>query len=561
MNQIIECVPNFSEGRDMEMIRQITDEVESVEGVKLLDVDPGKATNRTVVTFVGEPGPVIEAAYLAVKKASGIIDMSKHTGAHPRFGATDVCPLVPVAGISMEETVEYARTLAERIGNEIGIPVYCYENAALSEERRNLAQVRSGEYEGLKEKLANPSWKPDFGPADFFPKTGAIAVGARDFLVAYNVNLNTTSSRRANAIAFDVRERGRVKREGDPLTGKIISDERGSPVMIPGTLKSVKAIGWFIEEYGVAQISMNLTNISITPVHMAFDEVCTKADARGIRVTGSELVGLVPLQAMLAAGRYFLRKQKRSAGVSDGELIKIAVKSMGLDELTHFNPEEKIIEYQLKSGAGKQLVDLSLSGFMEETASESSAPGGGSVSAYLGSLGAALTTMVANLTSHKRGWDDRWEEFSDWAEKGKAIQEKLLNMVDEDTRAFNGIMKAFGLPKKSRAEQEARDSAIETATLHAIQVPFEVMKTAFRGYEVAEAMVTIGNPNSVSDAGVGALALHACIEGAWLNVKINSAGLKDQAQLKEILRDGETLLQKSAEIKDSIRSIVLSKIQ
>jgi len=561
MNQIIECVPNFSEGRDMEMIRQITDEVESVEGVKLLDVDPGKATNRTVVTFVGEPGPVIEAAYLAVKKASEIIDMSKHTGAHPRFGATDVCPLVPVAGISMEETVEYARTLAERIGNEIGIPVYCYENAALSEERRNLAQVRSGEYEGLKEKLANPSWKPDFGPADFSPQTGAIAVGARDFLVAYNVNLNTTSSRRANAIAFDVRERGRVKREGDPITGKIISDERGSPVMIPGTLKSVKAIGWFIEEYGVAQISMNLTNISITPVHKAFDEVCTKADARGIRVTGSELVGLVPLQAMLEAGRYFLKKQKRSTGVSDGELIKIAVKSMGLDELTPFNPEEKIIEYQLKSGAGEQLVDLSLSGFMEETASESSAPGGGSVSAYLGSLGAALTTMVANLTSHKRGWDDRWEEFSDWAEKGKVIQEKLLNMVDEDTRAFNGIMKAFGLPKKSRVEQEARDSAIEKATLHAIQVPFEVMKTAFQGYEVAEAMATIGNPNSVSDAGVGALALHACIEGAWLNVKINSAGLNDQAQLKELLSEGETLLQKSAEMKDSIHGVVLSKIK
>ena len=449
MNQVIECVPNFSEGRDMEIIRQITDRVEAVNGVKLLDVDPGRATNRTVVTFVGAPEQVIEAAFQAVKMASEIIDMSSHSGEHPRFGATDVCPLVPVSGISMEETVEYARKLAERIGGEIGIPVYCYENAAFSQERRNLASVRSGEYEGLKEKLSDPDWKPDFGPAQFVPRTGALAVGARDFLVAYNINLNTTSSRRANAIAFDVRERGRAKREGNPFTGKIIKDPDGNPVMISGTLKSVKAIGWFIEEYGVAQISMNLTNISVTPVHIAFDEVCRKAESRGIRVTGSELVGLVPVNAMLDAGRYFLKKQERSTGVSDRELIKIAVKSMGLDELGPFNPEEKIIEYQLKDRSGKQLVDMNLQEFMEETASESPAPGGGSVSAYMGSMGAALATMVANLSSHKRGWDERWEEFSDWADKGKAIQERLLHLVDEDTRAFNEIMAAFGLPKKS----------------------------------------------------------------------------------------------------------------
>jgi len=488
MKQLIECVPNFSEGVDMEVIRRITDQVESVAGIKLLDVDPGKATNRTVVTFVGAPEEVVEAAFLAVKLASEIIDMSKHSGEHPRFGATDVCPLVPVSGISMEETIRYAHQLAERIGKEIGIPVYCYENAALSEGRKNLVSVRSGEYEGLKEKLANPEWKPDFGPAEFRPRTGAIAVGARDFLVAYNINLNTTSTRRANAIAFDVRERGRTKREGDPVTGKIVKDVHGKPVMIPGSLKEVKAIGWFIEEYGVAQISMNLTNISITPVHMAFDEVCKKADARGIRVTGSELVGLVPLNAMLEAGRYFLKKQQRSSGVADSKLIKIAVKSMGLDELGPFDPNEKIIEYQLRKGEGKALVDMSLAAFMEECASESPAPGGGSVSAYMGAVGVALATMVANLSSHKRGWDERWEEFSDWAEQGKAIQERLLQLVDEDTRAFNEIMSAFSLPKKSSKEQRARKAAIEAATLHAIEVPFEVMNVAYAGFEVAGAM-------------------------------------------------------------------------
>ena len=536
----------------MNVIDQITQEIESVDGVKLLDVDPGKATNRTVVTLVGPPEMVIEAAFRAVKKASEIIDMSKHSGEHPRFGATDVCPLVPVAGITMEETVRYARKLAERIGKEIGIPVYCYENAALIEERRNLAFVRSGEYEGLKDKLSQAQWKPDFGPAEFMARTGAIAVSARDFLVAYNVNLNTTSTRRANAIAFDVRERGRAKREGNPLTGKIVKDAHGNPEMVPGTLKSVKAIGWFIEEYGVAQISMNLTNIQITPVHVAFDEVCSKAQARGIRVSGSELVGLVPLHAMLDAGRYFLRKQKRSTGVSDKELIKIAVKSMGLDELGPFNPEEKIIEYQLKKGTERQLVDLSLQDFMEETASESPAPGGGSVSAYMGSMGVALTTMVANLSSHKRGWDERWEEFSEWADKAKLVQEKLLRLVDEDTRAFNSIMQAFGLPKNSDEEKEARQKAIEKATLYAIEVPFEVMVTAFGAFEIAETMVLTGNPNSVTDAGVGALAMLACVEGAWLNVKINSADLKDHPRVQRINEEGKELLKESAKMRNRI---------
>jgi glutamate formiminotransferase/formiminotetrahydrofolate cyclodeaminase len=560
MKQILECVPNFSEGRDMDLIRRITDQVETVEGVKLLDVDPGKATNRTVVTFVGPPGDVVEAAFRAVKIASEIIDMSRHSGEHPRFGATDVCPLVPVSGISMEETVEYARKLAERIGREIGIPVYCYENAALKAERRNLASVRSGEYEGLKDKLADPAWVPDFGPASFVPRTGAIAVGARDFLVAYNINLNTTSTRRANAIAFDVRERGRVRREGDPLTGKIVKDQDGNPVMVPGSLKEVKAIGWFIEEYGVAQISMNLTNISVTPVHVAFDEVCRRAEARGVRVTGSELVGLVPLHAMLEAGRYFLKKQQRSAGVSDRELIKIAVKSMGLDELGPFVPEDKIIEYQLKKGGDKELIDLSLRDFLELTASESPAPGGGSVSAYLGSLGAALSTMVANLSSHKRGWDERWEEFSDWAGKGKVLQERLLLLVDEDTRAFREIISAFGMPNKTAAEAEARKGAIEAATLQAIEVPFQVMSTAAEGFEVAGAMVENGNPSSVSDAGVGVLALYACMEGAWLNVQINAAGMQKHPRVQEILAAGREVLNKAEQIKSKILERVQAKI-
>ncbi|MEX0981153.1 MAG: glutamate formimidoyltransferase [Bacteroidales bacterium] len=560
MNQIIECVPNFSEGRDMGTIKQITNEIESTDGVKLLDVDPGKATNRTVVTFVGAPADVIEAAFRAVKKASEMIDMTKHSGEHPRFGATDVCPLIPVTGINMEETVEWAHKLAKRIGDELNFPVYCYENAAQQEERRNLATVRSGEYEGLKEKLSDPRWKPDFGPAKFVPRTGAIAVGARDFLVAYNINLNTTSTRRANAIAFDVRERGRVKREGNPLTGNVVKDQHGDPVMIPGSLKAVKAIGWFIEEYGVAQISMNLTNISITSIHEAFDEVCRRAEVRGIRVTGSEIVGLVPLKAMLDAGRYFLKKQNRSLGVSDAGLIKIAVKSMGLDELGPFNPSEKIIEYKMHAGEPSKLADRTVKEFMEETASESVAPGGGSVSAFMGSVGVALGTMVANISSHKRGWDERWEFFSGWAEKGKTVQERLLELVDEDTDAFNRIMEAFGLPKSTAEEKEIRSRLIAEATIGAIEVPLEVMNTAFRGYEIAEAMIKNGNPNSITDAGVGVLAIHAAIEGAWLNMLVNAAEIKEEQRVQEMLRMGEKVRTESDAIKNRLRSLVSEKM-
>ncbi len=532
--RIIECVPNFSEGRDMGIIKNITDVIESVDGVKLLDVDPGKDTNRTVVTFVGDPEAVSEAAFLAVKKAAELIDMSKHHGEHPRMGATDVCPFIPVAGISMEETVIYARKVAERIGNELNIPVFCYENAAFSEGRRNLANCRSGEYEGLRKKLTDPEWKPDFGPAVFNERSGATAVGARDFLVAFNVNLNTTSTRRANAIAYDVREKGRPKREGDPVTGKILKDENGEKIMIPGSLKAVKAIGWYIEEYGIAQISMNLTNISITPVHVAFDEVCRKAEARGVRVTGSELVGLIPLKSILDAGKYYLDKQERSSGVSDEELIHIAVKSMGLSDIHPFNPEERIIEFVMEEKTERRLISMTLKGFMDETASESPAPGGGSISAYMGALGVALGTMVANLSSHKRGWDDRWKEFSDWAENGKDIQNKLLQLVDEDTAAFNNIIEAFNLPKKSEEEKKMRNQAIQAATKHATLIPFKVMETAFSGFGLIKEMAEKGNPNSVSDAGVGALAVRACIRGAFLNVRINASGLDDKDFVKEI---------------------------
>jgi len=548
MRKLIECVPNFSEGRDMSIIRQITDQIEAVSGVKLLDVDPGAATNRTVVTFVGSPDEVLEAAFVAVKKASELIDMRKHKGEHPRMGATDVCPLVPVANISMEETAEYARKLARRIGDELNIPIYCYENAAYLPERRNLANCRSGEYEGLPEKLSNPEWKPDFGPAEFNPRTGATAVGARDFLVAFNVNLNTTSTRRANSIAYDVREKGRVMREGNPITGKIVKDSNGNQVFIPGTLKAVKAIGWFIEEYGIAQISMNLTNIGITPVHIAFDEVCRKASDRGIRVTGSELVGLIPLKAMIDAGKYFLAKQQRSLGVDNEELIKIAVKSLGLDELKPFNPKEKIIEYVLEaSEANKKLVQMTAAGFANETASESPAPGGGSISAYVGALGASLATMVANLSSHKRGWDDRWEEFSRWAEKGQQLKDQLLCLVDEDTRAFNMIMEALDLPKKTEEEKAIRAQAIEHASLYAIEVPFKVMQTSLATMEVIQAMAETGNPNSVSDAGVGALCARLAVMGAYLNVKINAAGIADKEKVATYLTLGNEIEQKSIE--------------
>ena len=559
-SRIIECVPNFSEGRDMNIIKQITNEIEAVSGIKLLDVDPGKDTNRTVVTFVGSPEDVCEAAFRAVRKAAEVIDMSKHHGEHPRMGATDVCPLVPVSGITMEETVVYARKLAERIGKELSMPVYCYESAAFEEKRRNLASCRSGEYEGLKKKLADPAWKPDFGRAEFNARAGATAVGARDFLVAFNVNLNTTSTRRANAIAFDVREKGRPMREGNPVTGKIVKDADGNQIMIPGTLKAVKAIGWFIEEYGIAQISMNLTNISITPVHIAFDEVCRKAEARGIRVTGSELVGLIPLKAILDAGRYFLHKQQRSAGVPDDELIKIAVRSMGLDEINDFNPAEKIIEYVMEGTGERKLADLSLKDFINETASDSPAPGGGSVSAYIGSMGAALGTMVANLSSHKRGWDDRWEEFSVWAERGKELQTSLLRLVDEDTASYNRILEAFGLPKKTDEEIAARSAAVEEATKYATQVPYKVMETAFGGFEVVRAMVENGNPNSVTDAAVGALALRTCIRGAYLNVRINASGLKDRVFADEIIEKGRLIDSQSLKLENEIIALLEGKL-
>ena len=550
--KIIECVPNFSEGRNMAVIKQITDIIEGVDGVKLLDMDPGKDTNRTVVTFVGSPESVSEAAFKAVKMASELIDMTKHHGAHPRMGATDVCPFIPVAGVSMEETIAVARQVAERIGNELSIPVYCYEYAATRPERKNLANCRSGEYEGLRKKLADPEWKPDFGPSEFNEKSGATAVGARDFLVALNVNLNTTSVRRANAIAYDVRETGRPDREGDPVSGKIIRDKNGEKVMIPGSLKSVKAIGWFIEEYGIAQISMNLTNISVTPVHIAFDEVCHKAEARGIRVTGSELVGLIPLGSLLDAGRYFLAKQQRSAGVSDNELLNIAIRSMGLNDIHHFKPEEKVIEFVMAEKNENKLIDMSLKAFMDETASDSPAPGGGSVSAYLGALGVALGTMVANLSSHKRGWDDRWKKFSDWAEKGKAIQNDLLLLVDEDTRAFNKIMEALSLLKKSEEEQKLRENAIQEATKNAILIPLKVMETAFTGFGLISEMVEKGNPNSISDAGVGALALRSCIRGAYLNVKINALGLNDKDFVRSVIEKGEALEIKTIAAEEAI---------
>ncbi|HRX31350.1 MAG TPA: glutamate formimidoyltransferase [Tenuifilaceae bacterium] len=558
--KLIECVPNFSEGRDMNVINQITKEIEAVEGVKLIDVDPGKATNRTVVTFVGTPDEVLEAAFRAVRKAKELIDMSKHHGAHPRFGATDVCPLVPVANITMDEVVEYAHKLAKRIGDELEIPVYCYEFAAFEAKRRNLATCRSGEYEGLPKKLQDAEWKPDFGPAKFLPQTGAIAVGARNFLVAYNVNLNTTSTRRANAVAFDIREKGRPKREGNQVTGKIAKGDNGKDIWIPGSLKACKAIGWFIDEYGIAQVSINLTDITVTPIHVAFEEACKKAQERGLRVTGSEVVGVVPLNAMLDAGKYFLKKQKRSTGIPEREIIKIAVKSLGLDELYPFDPDKKIIEYILKNKDTKRLVDLSLEHFTQETASESPAPGGGSISAAMGAFGSALATMVANLSSHKPGWDDRWEEFSNWADKGNYYMEQLLHMIDEDTAAFNRIMDAFGLPKGTDEEKAARTKAIQDATLYAIEVPFKVMNLCYESMEVIKAMAEQGNPNSVSDAGVGALAARSAVLGAYLNVKINASGLKDKMVANDFIKRGEETVSKTIALEKEILSIVEQKI-
>lgn len=558
--QLIECVPNFSEGRDMNIIKQITNEIESVEGVRLIDVDPGHATNRTVVTMVGTPNEVCEAAFRAVKKAAELIDMSKHKGAHPRFGATDVCPLVPVANITMDQTVEYARKLAKRIGEELGIGVFCYEFAAFEEKRRNLANCRAGEYEALPKRLQDPAWKPDFGPAAFNPKSGVTAVGARNFLLAYNINLNTTSTRRANAVAFDIREKGRPQRVGNPLTGKKALDEKGNEIWIPGSLKACKAIGWFIDEFGIAQISINLTDITVTPLHIAFEETCKKAQERGLRVTGSELVGVVPLQAMLDAGKYFLHKQSRSTGIADSEIIKIAVKSMGLDELYPFDPKKKIIEYILEDDTQKKLVDMTLAGFITETASESPAPGGGSVSAAMGAMGVALATMVANLSAHKAGWDDRWEEFSNWADKGKVYMDQLLKLVDEDTNAFNKIMDAFGLPKDSDEEKAARKKAIQDATLYAIDIPYRVMEISLQSMEVMKAMAEIGNPNSVSDAGVGALAARSAVMGAYLNVKINAQDLEDKEKVALYIDKGEEIVKKVEQTEKEILNIVNSKI-
>ncbi len=558
---IIECVPNFSEGRDAAVIEDITGAIAAVPGAWLLDVDPGKATNRTVVTLVGAPDAVLDAAVAGAKRAAELIDMRKHRGEHPRFGALDVCPLVPVAGISMEETVVLARRLAERLAEEVGLTVYCYEQAAFTEERRNLAQVREGEYEALAARLARPEHKPDFGPAAFNAKSGATAVGARDFLVAYNVNLNTTSTRRANAIAFDVREKGRERL--DPKTMKPVRDEQGNAIWDPGSLRAVKGIGWFIEELGIAQVSLNLTDIGVTPVHAAFDEVCRAAEARGVRVTGSELVGVIPMRAMLDAGRYFLRKQQRSLGVSDAELIKIAVKSLGLNDLYPFEPEKKIVELAIAARQGtpaRRLVDRTLQGFVEETASESPAPGGGSVAAALGALGAALGTMVANLSAHKRGWDSRWEEFSGWAERGKAHAVRLLELVDEDTRAFNAVMDCFGLPKGTEAEKAERKRAIESATLNAIQVPLSVMREALAAMDVIGKMAEIGNPASVSDAGVGALCARSAVMGAHLNVKINASGVSDKAKLDPLLAEALEIERRACEAERAILAVVEGKL-
>lgn len=548
--QLLECVPNFSEGRDMSVINQITDAIAAVPGIRLLDVDPGKATNRTVVTFVGEPEAVVEAAFQGIATARALIDMEQHEGEHPRMGATDVCPLIPISHITMEEAAEWAKKLGERVGNELGLPVYLYEAAAARPNRKNLATIRSGEYEGLPEKIADPEWKPDFGPATFLPRSGATVIGARDFLVAYNVNLNTTSVRRANSVAFDVREQGRVLREGDPVTGPIQRDAQGEPKRAPGKCKSVKAIGWYIEEYGIAQVSMNLTNVNDTPLHQAFVACCESAEQRGMRVTGSELVGVVPLKVMLDAGRFFLKRQRRSTGIPDAQLIHIAVKSLGLDDLEPFDPKKKIIEYLLQEDQKHLLADKSLTDFATATAAETATPGGGSVAAYAGTLGAALGTMVANLSAQKQGWDQRWEEFSQWAETGQRLQASLLSLVDADTNAFNQLMDAFRMPKGNDHEAQLRTQAIQEATTHAIEIPLQVMRVASQSFELLEAMIREGNPNSITDGAVGVLCTRAAIRGAGLNVLVNLSGLKDKA-LREVFRDEANTLNAVAETRES----------
>ncbi len=563
MKKLIECVPNFSEGRDMDVINRIVAAIGSVDGVSVLNVDPGAATNRTVVTFIGEPEAVTEAAFRGVAKAQELIDMRRHTGEHPRIGATDVLPLVPVSGVTMEEAAGLARGLAERVGNELGIPVYCYENAAYEEKRCNLASCRAGEYEGLEKKLADPSWRPDYGPSEYnesVARSGASVIGARDFLLAVNFNLNTTSTRRANAIAFDVREKGRPKREGGSPVGKKILDAEGNVVMLPGTLKGTKAIGWYIEEYGIAQVSMNIVDMNATPLHVAYEEVCRKAEARGVRVTGCEVVGLLPRKVLIDAGKYYLKLQKRSTGVSEEELVKIAVRSMSLSDLAPFKPEERVIEYLIADKSPK-LVDMSCKAFAIETASESPAPGGGSVSAYMGALGAALATMVANLSSHKAGWDDRWEYFSDMADKGAAVMNELLSLVDEDTAAFNRIMDVFAMPKETDEEKQARREALERATLYATEVPLRTMKTAVRAFEVIEAMIKDGNPNSVSDAGVGALAVRAAVQGAFLNVKINATGLKDRETANGLVGEATIIAAEADKREEELLEMVGDKIK
>lgn len=562
--QIVECVPNISEGRNKEVIKQVTDEIEAVKGAKLLDVDPGEATNRTVITFVGTPDVVVEAAFRCVKKAAQLIDMRQHHGAHPRMGATDVCPLIPVSGITLEECAELARKLAERIATELQVPCYCYEAAARTPERRNLAICRKGEYEGLQERMTIEAEAPDFGARawdDGVARTGCTAVGARDFLIATNFNLNTTSTRRANAIAFDVREKGRPQREGGSPVGKPMKDENGKTIMIPGTLKGTKAIGWFIDEYGIAQVSMNITNINETPLHVAFDEVCRCATNRGIRVTGTEIVGLIPKRTLIDAGKYFLKKQNRSTGIPEEDILQIAIKSMGLDDLKEFNPREKVIEYLLEDeDKSAKLIDLTVKGFADETSRESPAPGGGTISAYMGALGAALGTMVANLSSHKAGWDARWEEFSNWADKGQKIQSELMNLVDEDTEAFNRIMEAFGLPKGTDEEKAARSAAIQAATLFATQVPLHTMQASFKVFELCKAMAEEGNPNSVSDAGVGVLAARAAVLGAGLNVKINASGLKDRETADKLVGEANELIKEANELEAEIMKIVEAKL-
>jgi len=556
MKQLIECVPNFSEGRDLQIIKQITNEIESVDGVTLLDVDPGAATNRTVVTFVGSPDAVVDAAYKAIVKASELIDMSKHSGEHARMGATDVCPFIPVAGISLEETAEYAIKLAKRVGENTAVPVYLYGAAQKQDYRKDLSVIRSGEYEGFFQKIKEDKWKPDFGPSEFNAFSGATVIGARDFLIAYNVNLNTKSTRIANRIAFDVREAGRVKRSGNPYTGEIVRDADGEAVRIPGACKEVKAVGWFIEEYGVAQISANLTNYHVTPIHTFFDEVEKSSVSRGVRVTGSELVGLIPLKAMLDAGKHFLKKQERSLGVSEDEIIQIAIKSMGLDELGPFDPQKKIIEYALKNAEDTKLVDMTCVALANETASESMAPGGGSISAYVGSLGASLSAMVANLSANKRGWEERIEEFSEQAVKAQQIKDKLLFYVDEDTRSFNGIIDAIRMPKDTDEEKKARKEAIEAASIYATEVPLSVMETAFNAYETIEYMVEHGNKSSITDAGVGGLCVHAAIQGAGMNVLVNAKDLATKEVAESMKARALELIELSTQKSEAIRTNV-----